>query len=392
MRAYSADDEEALRARYLLKDWVGEGFVTTAQYQQMEPETVCELRRTNIFLRVVLFLFTLLIVAAVVGLVFTSSPGRQAASFILLFAAAVCYAGAEFAVSEGRFYRHGVEEALLACSVGFLCAGISSAFFSDGTRALNPVVLLAGTLLSLWIWHRFALAYMFLAAMAFIVWLPGYWTASHGAQHLLIAAIFAVGLIPLITFRSRNSREYLNERYSLAEAFLWLGIYLAINLQLSQTNLLTHGWSGPRDTSEFSSTLYWATWAAIWCLPPAILWRSLKRIDRFVIAAGALAMILTLVTNKPYLGWPRHAWDPMLMGALLVGIALFIQRWLKGGADGIRSGFTGRRLSGKDKQWMNAGSTAFSVLSQPGATPATAQPKDQFGGGESGGGGASSDF
>ena len=103
-------------------------------------------------------------------------------------------------------------------------------------------------------------------------------------------------------------------------------------------------------------------------------------------------MILTLVTNKPYLGWPRHTWDPMLMGALLVGIALFIQRWLKGGADGIRSGFTGRRLSGKDKQWMNAGSTAFSVLSQPGATPATAQPKDQFGGGESGGGGASSDF
>ena len=51
MRAYSASSEEALRARNLLKDWAGEGLLTGAQYQRMEPETVCELRRTNIFLR-----------------------------------------------------------------------------------------------------------------------------------------------------------------------------------------------------------------------------------------------------------------------------------------------------------------------------------------------------
>jgi hypothetical protein len=62
VRAYSASSEEALRARDLLKDWAGEGFLTAAQYQRMEQETVCELHRTNIFLRLVLFLFTLIIV------------------------------------------------------------------------------------------------------------------------------------------------------------------------------------------------------------------------------------------------------------------------------------------------------------------------------------------
>ena len=36
----------------------------------MEQETVCELRRTNIFLRLVLFLFTLIIVGAAAGLFF----------------------------------------------------------------------------------------------------------------------------------------------------------------------------------------------------------------------------------------------------------------------------------------------------------------------------------
>ena len=80
-------DEETLRARDLLKDWAGEGFLTAAQYQQMEPETVCDLRRTNIFLRIVLFLFTVLIVGAAVALFFSSGPTVDApGAFLLIFA------------------------------------------------------------------------------------------------------------------------------------------------------------------------------------------------------------------------------------------------------------------------------------------------------------------
>ena len=70
MRAYSASSEEALRACNLLKDWAGEGFLTESQYRRMEQETVCELRCTNIFLRLVLFLFTLIIVGAAAALFF----------------------------------------------------------------------------------------------------------------------------------------------------------------------------------------------------------------------------------------------------------------------------------------------------------------------------------
>ena len=34
MRLYTASSEETLRARKLLKDWVGEGLLTRAQYQR----------------------------------------------------------------------------------------------------------------------------------------------------------------------------------------------------------------------------------------------------------------------------------------------------------------------------------------------------------------------
>ena len=263
---------------------------------------------------------------------------------------------------------------------------------TDGAHSLVPA---AGALFSLWIWRRFGLWYAFPAAMVFAVFLPGYWTSSHSAQHVIVALLYAIGLIGVIAVRSRHRFDYVEEDYSLAEAFLWLGIYLAINLQLSSLDLLARWWGvGTNPAFEFARPFYWTTWVLIWCLPPVVLARGIRQKDRFVIAVGAIVAVLTFVTNKPYLGWPRHTWDPMLLGVLLTGVALFIRRWLARGPGGVRDGFTAARLSGKDKQWMSAGSAVLGLV-----TPQSITPKPQptsadfrFGGGASGGGGAGGDF
>lgn len=401
MRAYSASDEEALRAGELVKDWRGEELLTAEQYRRMEQETVCELRRTNIFLRLVLFLFTLIIVGAGVGLffeVFLSRSGENAEGIFLLVFAGVSYAAAEVAVSQARLYRYGIEEAFAVCSVGFLCAGMQLAFFSGifsstmhGAESLVPI---AGAISSLWIWHRFGLPYAAPAAMIFAAWLPVYWTSSATAQHLIVAAFYAAGLIGVIAVRPRHRFTYLDGHYSIAEALLWLGIYLAINLRLSGAELLRSWLIDVRATIQFPEPFYWTTWVLIWCLPPAVMVRGLRGKDRFVIAAGAVAAVLTLITNKPYLGWPRHTWDPMLLGVVLIGVVLFLRRWLAKSPGGVRSGFTARRLSGKDKSWMNVGSVTIGLVSPGIVTPSppTNAPDARFGGGDSGGGGASSDF
>jgi uncharacterized membrane protein YgcG len=132
----------------------------------------------------------------------------------------------------------------------------------------------------------------------------------------------------------------------------------------------------------------------IWCLPPIVLARGVRRKDRFVIAVGAIVAVLTFVSNKPYLGWVRHTWDPIILGILLTGVAVFIRRWLGAGSSGIRHGFTAERLSGKDKRWMDAGSAVFGLLTPQSITPApqTGTKNFRFGGGASGGGGATGDF
>ncbi len=397
MRLYSASSEETLRARQLLTDWANEGFLTKEQYQRLEQETVSELRTTNIFLRLVLFFFTLVTVGAAVALFFVGSgPSEQTIGVFLLIFAVVCYAAAEYSVFQAGLYRYGIEEALVVCSVGFLCAGIQFAFFSDSPYSpkLESLVPAVGAVLSLWIWRRFGLWYAFLAAMIFVAFLPGYWTSSHSAQHLIVAGFYAAGLVCVAAVRSRHRFDYLDDAYSLVEAFLWLGIYLAVNLQLSSFKLPTQWWSGPRAASEFARPFYWTTWVLIWCLPPIVLARGVRKKDRFVIAVGAIVAVLTFVSNKTYLGWVRHTWDPIILGILLTGVAVFIRRWLGAGSSGIRHGFTAERLSGKDKRWMDAGSAVFGLLTPQSITPApqTGTKDFRFGGGASGGGGATGDF
>ena len=90
MRIYASASEDAVRARKLLKDWAGEGFITQEQYERLEQETVSELRTTNIFLRIVLFLFTLISVGAAAGLfltVFLPHSSEQASGIFLLICA-----------------------------------------------------------------------------------------------------------------------------------------------------------------------------------------------------------------------------------------------------------------------------------------------------------------
>jgi hypothetical protein len=231
--------------------------------------------------------------------------------------------------------------------------------------------------------------------MIFTAFLPGYWTPSHATEHVLVAVFYGIGLICVVLVRSRHRFDCLKNTYSLAEALLWLGMYVAINLKLLSLGLPAGWWSGDTLSSfEFAKPFYWATWVLIWCLPPVVLARGIHLKDRFVIAVGAIATILTIVTNKPYLGWQRHTWDPMLLGILLTAVALFIRRWLSHGAAGIRHGFTAARMSAKEKHWMNVGAAVTGLVSPQAITPASrpSSPDPDFGGGQTGGGGAGGHF
>jgi hypothetical protein len=392
MRIYAASDEEALRTLSLLKDWASEGFIDEAQYSAMRQDVPCRLRRTNVFLRLVFFLFTLIVGGAAVGLFFAVFSLRESSTsgiFLVLFAA-ISWAFVEVLVRDKHLYRHGTEEALAVLSVALLCMGLVLILDRSILQSHNnSLVVSCGALASFLIYRRLGLLYAFAAALIFIAFLPHYWTSSQTAQHIILAALYTIALLLAIVLRRQHRFDYLDDDYSAIEAFLWLGIYATINLHLSSFDLMQRWWDPTANSAPFPTAFYWTTYVLIWFLSITMLRRGLTRKDRPVIGLGLLTAILTLVTNKPYLGWTRHPWDPMILGVALAGTAVVIRRWLSSGPGAARRGFTANRLSTKDRRYAELLSTV-APLSTPLPTASAHTPI--FSGGDTGGGGASSDF
>ena len=74
MNLYSQDDERAIREQRMVQDWTASGLLIPEQRARMAPELTVDLRRTNRFLRITLFVFGYMIVNSLTGLfVVTSS-------------------------------------------------------------------------------------------------------------------------------------------------------------------------------------------------------------------------------------------------------------------------------------------------------------------------------
>jgi hypothetical protein len=129
-----------------------------------------------------------------------------------------------------------------------------------------------------------------------------------------------------------------------------------------------------------------------WVLPIAGLYLALREKDRPLIDVSLVMALVTLLTNKQYLGSPQHEWDPILLGIFLMAIAIVLRRWLSQGPHGQRHGFTAARVLKEDGEVVTLLSTA-SLKFQPGVNSPQPDPaKTGFDGGRSGGGGATGSY
>jgi len=392
MRIYAASDEETLRFRRLIKNWTAEGFLTDAQRVLLENDIPSSLKRTNEFLRGVLFLFTCGVMAAAVALYFSFWKINNSASESVVFFifAVMNYGLAEGVIRRSRFYRHGIEEACVVMAAVFLGFSLSSALsvnLSFTYQGRMGLVMMAETAAAFFLYVRFGYHYLFFMALIFLAWTfcsfgnsSSVWNIDDFRRSMVIGS-YLLGLVGVVVARRGHAYDFWDEEYGVIEALLWLALYLSCNLHL------IHG-------ADVARLFYWASFLMIWLLPIVALRRALMQKDKPLLGVGIGMMLLTLITNKPYLHWTRHTWDPMILGVFLVGIVLFIRRWLAQGVEGVRRGFTARRLSASDQRLLQTLSSASglwsSSLHSSGPTHNTAKP--EWGGGQSGGGGASSSF
>jgi hypothetical protein len=382
MRHYSASDEENLRMAALLQEWCKSGFLDTSQTTDLRSELHTDTRRTNAFLRAVLFLFTVIIVVASVYLGFVTFhlEEKPETGALCIVAAAICFGLAELLVQTFRLYRYGVEEALASSSAILLGIGtaLASPVESDNVRIFIALAVIA--IVATFLYARFGFVYAAVAAILCAASTPFTFSWSGESEHLFAASICILCLLFVRARRRQYDENYPGDDYGVMQAFAWCGVYFVLNIHLP----LFYGYSG--------GAFYWFSYAATWILPIVGLWLALPAKDRLFMQVNVGLLLVSLITNKPYLKLMRKPWDPILFGVLLIGVAIVIKRWLASGRNGQRYGYTPERILAGDRRLLNVVATMSSAV-RPGI-PSPPQPelKADFGGGRSGGAGATGNF
>lgn len=389
MRKYTDEEERTVRAGRLVDEWARSGLIDPAQHARLASTLQNDFRRTNRFLRLTLFGFGLLIIAATVGLVIVTADVKPVAvvGAICLVAAAVSAALAELLVSRFRLYRFGIEESCAAGAAILVAAGSALAAepLVAGLAADRQVfvALVAGAAAAFGVYRRFGYLYAAIAAMACAGLAPFELGVPPVAQRLLAAAILAACAVAARMKRRPHGDEYPGDEYGALQAAALLGVYGVLNLQLSYP-----------PAGAFAAPFYWFTYAMVWIVPVAGFLAAVTERDRLLLDASLVMALATLATNKPYLHLDHRPWDPVLLGVLLIGGAMILRRWLAAGGGGMRRGVTASRILRADKDRVALAGIASGFTEAPAGAHEAAPPPDPFAGsgGRSGGGGASGTF
>jgi len=396
---YTDDQEEKVRIRREAKAWARSGLITEAQLALINGRTAHGLRQTNVFFRILFFLFTCIGVLAAVGLYFWLFKVRGAAALAAsaLFFGALGYGLAEFLVRRKSFYRHGIEEALALCSVPLVCWGIMTCLpvpdHSHSWYVTSVSLLFAAA--AFWVYLRFGFLYAAVLSIASAAAVPFHLSLPPAEEKIVLAAALALILMTSIRAEGSETRDFARDRSETLQAILLAGIYLALNLRLHLLGSAffdDHGILYDR-CAGYPPWFYWTTYGLVFLVPALGLWHGIRARKRMVVNASLVLSLLTLATNKDYLGFRHYAWDPAILGAAMIVSAVALTRWLRSGQGETRNGFTARSLVKPEDHGISlADIGAAAIPGMVGALPKPPQADRPFEGGMSGGGGASGTY
>jgi hypothetical protein len=381
--------------------WEEAGLVSPAQAAAVRERYRPELVRVNLFIRILLTVFTAVGAVALVALpaVILKVEEFGITLLFLIFAPTCAWVADRLLIHGRRLYRCGAEEVLLMLAVGFLALAVAIPTHDWGRGAeqlgwlsAHGIVMAGAAILAV----RYGYALAALGAMFALAGLPFHladvlhWHEPNLPRILLFLLLSAAGIW---------AHRRLARRESLPRGYVWCletvrlaalaGIYLDVNLFAHR--LLWKDWLGWTPAAESVS------WSDPFCavltafLPAAALVLGIVHRDRALLWYAIFAGTASILTLKYFLHLGYLAEELTAAGLFLAGLAFGLLRWLRTGSDRRRGTFTAEpllepRLYGLDAEALAA--------IQPLAPAAKAPEAEGFrpGGGGFGGGGASGGY
>lgn len=353
-----------------------------------------ELRRTNLFMRLLLWGFTALCLAAITGLLGSFIHRENITMSLLCLAiAGGSYFAAETLVQRTGFYHHGIEEGL-GIGAGILATIGIAIFIGQFHPHRSLSWSLPGSLLFFWLFRRFGWWYAAVIATLLFFSIPTSlemgWLKTRGTLALMASAL----LLLTIFKEKQNAFQYERDRSTFFEGCLLLTVYLLLNLHFGMSWGLSKFFFYRAQWNEQAfKVFYWATYIFCWIIPLCALAYGIKTKKRVFVDIGLLTLVLSITTNKDYLHKAHFIWDPIPFGILLIGAATLVTHLLSNKARATRWGLSKESTPDPMPEGVELAALGVSALAQ--SMPGQPSPKLQdkgFGGGSSGGGGSERGF
>jgi hypothetical protein len=366
------------------KQWMVSGLISKEQLNAIVEKYPVQFYHPNIIIRILLLLATFIVLGAITGLlVLMFMEAEEILSFLSLIygVGSMIVLDRVFIASKNHF-KSGITEAILYHSILFIMLGFVELFEESPV----PYAIVLSCLLAFTA-YRYLDLISTVGSLCAFAWLVFYMLyQAGGVIQQIIPIVFIVLFTPLYFGFKRLKKIPANEPWEncliAAESVCLLFIYAAGNyfvvreLSVELMDLeLQEGQDIP---------LAFVFYALTVIIPVLYLFFGLRNKDLVLIRVSLAVLAFSVFTFKYYFSLGHHEITLTIGGLVMLGISVSLLRWLKV----PQHGYTRENIL--NEKWANSNAQAFIVSQTLGAIKAP--EVNQFGGGESGGGGAASKF
>jgi len=385
MIAYNKEWLDHLTLRESLQDAFDDGCITKEEQAAVNEKYPVGFYTPNIFIRIGLYLLTLIIMLFSFGLLvlmFLSSI-ENSVSGLLIFFSIMGYAALEYMVNVKKHYNSGVDDGLLWGSAFSFVAGT---VLSHNLPMLADCIIVC--MVAMYFTLRFADRLMAVIAFLSVLGIFFYTCVEFGNIAKAVAP-FVIMLISAVIYfivKKNEAKNYVVHYGHCLQMILiasLISFYAAGNYFVVRelSNSMFHLNLLPGQTIPYG----WLFWAFTFIIPVVYIARGVQKKDSMLIRVGMLLLAAIVFTVRYY-----HAILPVESVMTISGVILIVLGyWLMKYLHEPKYGFTYMEVSKKNGQdKLNIESL---VIAQT-FSGETDQGGTKFGGGSFGGGGASGDY
>jgi len=394
MRRESVAWERAAEVREAAEGWLRAGAIGTATYDAVRNAYPDPCVTPSAVWRVLTAGMVTAVVVCTLGALWAATqPGATSLALLLFVLGAAAFMVTEYLEASPRSARRGAAGATAFWGNIFILGGLgiflSEAQHVEGERALDAVLLASALVWAASCWRWGSPLFAGLSAVSSFLFLS---RLPLGRALWLLAGAALVGLVA----RRPDDLAWAPSHRRAAMVLLVVGVgavYVASNVYSLDEHVIEGflKFAPPRGARPFWLMVVAAIATAV--LPLGILWWGLKSRRVVLLDTGIVLLALSLVTLRHYVH-VAPLWVVLTAsGALLVVVALAVERALRGRPGGERWGFTADPLFSDDRRQRILQTVSVAATFTPAArVTATEQPGFAGRGGEFGGGGASDKF